>query len=83
MYCFINTFDLRSSVFSPAWPSLSTHSWKSHGVHQQEADLLQGLGSGRLRGLAVEEEGRQDLFLTEVEEVLVHPEGHVSVLVHE
>lgn len=31
----------------------------------------------------MEEEGRQNLFFTEMEEILVHPEGYVSVLVHE
>lgn len=36
--------------------SCSACSWESHGFDQQEADLVQGPGSGRLRGLAVEEE---------------------------
>lgn len=52
-------------------------------LHQQEKDLLQGPGPRRMRGLALEEEGRQELLLSEVEEVLVRPEGRLSVLVHE
>lgn len=31
----------------------------------------------------MEKEGCKNLFLTEVEEILVHPERHVSILVHE
>lgn len=44
---------------------------------------MQGPGPRRLRGLAVEEEGRQGLLHPEVEEVLVHPQGVLPLLVHQ
>ena len=53
------------------------------GLSEPAPGVLQGAGPGGLRGLAVEEEGRQGLFLPEVEEVLVRPEGHLPVLVHQ
>lgn len=52
------------------------------GLPESEACFLQGAGQRRLRGLAVEEEGRQGLLLTEMEEVLVCVEGQLPVLVH-
>lgn len=65
--------------------SLSSHmaSRTQPGLPEPEARVLQGAGPGRLRGLALEEEGRQGLLLPEVEEVLVRPEGQLPVLVHQ
>lgn len=53
------------------------------GLPESEACFLQGSGQRRLRGLAVEKEGREGLLFTEMEEVLVCSEGQLPVLVHQ
>lgn len=53
------------------------------GLPESEACFLQGSGQRRLRGLAVEKERCKGLLFSEMEEVLVCPEGQLPVLVHQ
>ena len=70
-----------SDLYSLAFPPCRSRT--EFGLPESEACFLQGAGQRRLRGLAVEKEGREGLLFTEMEEVLVCSEGQLPVLVHQ
>lgn len=72
-----------ASVVVVAYFHLGSYDRSQPGLPEPEAGLLQSSGSRRLSGLAVEEERRQGILLPKMEEVLVCPEGQLSVLVHQ